>query len=351
MKTPQKPATIFDVAKAAGVSISTVSRVLNNYEHVRPILRTRVLEVMDHMGYVPNRQARRLVGGKSGVLGLLVPALGSEYVGEIVRGIDDELEAVECDLILYTTHRHKAKEDFYGRKIANGLADGLLVVVPIVGEGYLDGLRAANFPHVLVDVDSGDGKSPSVGITNWQGAYDATRYLIELGHRRIGMISDVMELTTTISRVGGYRQALTDHGIAYDSDLVLEDDYASPRTRALTETLLSMPDAPTAIFTTGDVSAFRIMEALRLNHIRIPQDISLVGFDDVPHSKMVYPALTTVHHPLYEMGRMAVRNLLEQIENPGLPPQHILLETRLEIRESCQPPQRLNTNSHGDPSA
>lgn len=341
MKTNPKPATIIDVAKAAGVSISTVSRVLNNYEHVRPPLRSRVLEAMDHLSYVPNPQARRLVGGKSGVLGLLVPALGSEYVGEIVRGVDDELAEVECDLILYTTHRHRAKEDFYARKIANGLADGLLVVVPIVGEGYLDGLRAANFPHVLVDVDYSDGKSWSVGITNWQGAYDAVRYLTELGHRRIGMITDVMELTTTTSRLGGYRQALADHGVAYDPDLVQEDDYAAPQTRVLTEALLNLPDPPTAIFTPGDVSAYRIMEALRLNHIRIPQDISLVGFDDIPQSKLVYPPLTTVHHPLYEMGRAAVRNLLDQIENPGLPPQHIILETRLEIRESCLPPQRL----------
>lgn len=333
----QKSATIIDVAKAAGVSIATVSRVLNNYQHVRPILRSRVLEAMDRLGYVPNQQARRLVGAKSGVIGLLVPTLGSEYIGEIVRGIDDELAEVECDLMLHHTHRHKAKEEYYARKIANGLADGLLVVVPIVGEGYLDGLRQTNFPHVLVDVDYSDGKSWSVGITNWQGAYDAVRYLIELGHKQIAMITDVMELSTTVSRVAGYKQALADHSVPYDPDLVQEDDYAAPQTRAKTEALLKLPLPPTAIFTTGDVSAFRIMEALRLNHVHIPQDISLVGFDDIPQAKMVYPRLTTVHHPLYEMGRVAVRHLLEQIEQPGLPPQHIQLETRLEIRESCIP--------------
>ena len=334
-----KSATIIDVARAAGVSIATVSRVLNNYQHVRPALRERVQAAMDQLGYMPNQQARRLVGAKSGVIGLLVPGLGSEYIGEIVRGIDDELSEVECDLMLYNTHRHKSKEEHYARKIANGLADGLLVVVPHLSESYLDGLRRANFPHVLADVDYSNGKSWSVGITNWQGAYDAVRYLIELGHRRIAMITDLMELTTTTSRVAGYRQALADHGISYDPDLVQEDNYIDPQTQAKTEALLKLPQPPTAIFTTADLSAFRIMEVLRQKNIRIPQDMSLIGFDDIPQAKMVYPRLTTVRHPLYEMGRVAVRHLLEQIEQPGLPPQHIQLETRLEIRESSVPPE------------
>lgn len=341
MKTNPKPATIIDVAKAAGVSISTVSRVLNNYEHVRPPLRSRVLAAMDHLSYVPNPQARRLVGGKSGMIGLLVPSLGSEYMGEIVRGIDEELAEVECDLVLYTTHRHKAKEASFAKQIANGLADGLLIVVPLVGESYLDALRETNYPHVLLDIDCGDGKSWSIGTTNWQGAYDAVRYLLELGHRRIGMITDVMELTTTTSRVAGYRAALEMFDIPFDPALVEEDDYAHPQTRAATESLLTLPDPPTAIFTTGDVSALRIMEALRLNNLRIPQDMSLIGFDDVPQAKMVYPPLTTVRHPLYEIGQTAVRILLEQIGNSSLRPQHISLPTRLEIRESCLPPQRL----------
>ena len=337
MKTNQKAATIIDIAKAAGVSVSTVSRVLNNYEHVRPALRERVQAAMDSMDYVPNRQARRLVGGKSGVIGLVLHVLGTEYVAEIMRGIDEELAQVEYDLMLYTTHRHKTMEDFYARTMANSLADGLILLVPSIGEPYLDGLRASNFPHVMVDVDCGDGKSWSVGITNWQGAFDATRYLLQLNHRRIAIVTDQLELSTSSSRLAGYKAALAAYDVPFDPDLWVEDNYMFPHTRPLIERLFQLPDPPTAIFTTGDLAALRIMDILRLHDLRVPQDISLVGFDDVPQAIAAYPPLTTIHHPLYEMGQTAARILLEQIEIPGLLAQHIELPTRLVVRESCLP--------------
>jgi LacI family transcriptional regulator len=337
MRTNHKPATIIDVAKAAGVSVSTVSRVINNYQHVRPALRQRVRQAMNDLSFVPNKQARRLVGGKSGVVGLMIHALGSEYIAEVIRGIDEALGLVDYDMMLYTTHRHKEKEDFYARSIANGLADGLILVVPSIGESYLDALRESNFPHVMVDVDRSDGKSWSVGITNWQGAHDATRYLLELGHRRIAIVTDQLELSTSSSRLAGYQAALDEYGVPFDPELAHEDNFMFPYTRKLTEALLRLSAPPTAIFTTGDLSALRIMEALRLHHVRVPEDISLVGFDDIPQASNVYPRLTTIHHPIYEMGQVAVRVLLEQIQNPDLPPQHIQLETRLEIRESCLP--------------
>jgi LacI family transcriptional regulator len=337
MRSNHKAATIFDVAKAAEVSVSTVSRVLNNYQHVRPELRSRVREAMENLGYVPNRQARRLVGGKSGVVGLMIHALGTEYIAELIRGIDDALGLVDYDMMLYTTHRHKEKEDFYARSIASGLADGLLLVVPTIGESYLDALRESNFPHVMVDVDMSDGKSWSVGINNWQGAYEATRYLLELDHRRIAIITDQLEMSTSSSRLAGYKAALERYGVPFDPELAKEDNYMFPYTRKLVESLLALPDPPTAIFTTGDRAALQVMETLRLHQIRIPEDISLVGFDDIPQASSVYPRLTTIHHPIYEMGQAAVQILLKQIQNPDLPPQHVQLETQLVIRESCTP--------------
>lgn len=338
MRTNHKAATIFDVAKAAQVSVSTVSRVLNNYQHVRPELRSRVQEAMETLGYVPNRQARRLVGGKSGVVGLMIHALGTEYIAELIRGIDDALGLVDYDMMLYTTHRHKEKEDFYARSIASGLADGLLLVVPTIGESYLDALRASNFPHVMVDVDSSDGKSWSVGINNWQGAYEATRYLLELNHRRIAIITDQLEMSTSSRRLAGYKAALEHYGIPFVPELAKEDNYMFPYTRKLVESLLALPNQPTAIFTTGDKAALQVMETLRLHQVRVPEDISLVGFDDIPQASSVYPRLTTIHHPIYEMGQAAVQILLKQIQNPDLPPQHIQLETQLVIRESSASP-------------
>jgi LacI family transcriptional regulator len=335
MKANHKSATIVDVAKAAGVSISTVSRVINDYAHVRLALRVRVQAAMEELHYVPNRQARRLVGSQSGVVGLMVHALGTEYIAQVTKGIDDVLFENDYDLMLYTTHRHPEKEVRYAQSIANGLADGLLIVVPSVGNAYLNTLQSANFPHVLVDVDMGDPKSWSVGTTNWQGAFDATTYLLELKHERIGLITDQPELSVSRSRLEGYKAALKSYGIDFDPALVREDNYMAPYTWRLVESLLALDNPPTAIFTTGDMAAVHVMETLRLKNIRVPQDMSVVGFDDVPQASATSPALTTVYHPLYEMGRVAAKTLLEQIEKPGLQPRHIQLETRLRIRESC----------------
>jgi LacI family transcriptional regulator len=335
MKSNNKAATIIDVAKAANVSISTVSRVINDYEHVRPALRQRVQEVMEQLHYVPNRQARRLVGSQSGVVGLMVHALGTEYIAQVTKGIDEVLFENDYDLMLYTTHRHPEKEVLYAQSIANGLADGLLIVVPSVGDSYLDALQSGNFPHVIVDVDNGSDKSWSVGTTNWQGAYDATTYLLGLKHRRIALITDQPELSVSRSRLEGYKAALKAQGIEFDPALVQRDNYLSPYTWRLVEALLTLADPPTAIFTTGDTAAVHVMETLRLKNIRVPQDMSVVGFDDVPQASITSPGLTTVYHPLYEMGRVAAETLLEQIEKPGLSPRHIQLETKLVIRESC----------------
>jgi LacI family transcriptional regulator len=332
--------TIFDIAKAAGVSYSTVSRVATNFDRVNPETRKRVLEVMEELGYVPNQHARSLARGKSQIIGLLVHALGSEYIGEIVRGIDEELSEVNYDLILYTTHRQKGKEARYVSAITRGLADGLLLVVPMGREAYLDALREANFPHVLVDEDGVSGGSPSVGTTNRKGAYDATRYLLDLNHRRIGFISDVMSLNTAIERLKGYQAALEEYGVVFDPDLVQEDNFVRPQTGALTEKLLALAERPTAILTSSDPIAFRVMEILREHNLEVPGDMSVIGFDDIPHASLVYPRLTTVREPLYEMGKTAAKMLLARIQNIDLPPQHIQLETQLVVRESCRPPQR-----------
>jgi LacI family transcriptional regulator len=292
---------------------------------------------MEELNYIPNRQARRLVGSQSGVVGLMVHALGTEYIAQVTKGIDEVLFENDYDLMLYTTHRHPEKEVLYAQSIASGLADGLLLVVPSVGDTYFDALQSANFPYVLVDVDRGDDKSWSVGTTNWQGAYDATTYLLGLNHERIALITDQPELSVSQSRLEGYKAALAAHNIAFDRALVREDNYMAPYTWRLVESLLALDEPPTAIFTTGDMAAVHVMETLRLKNIRVPEDVSVVGFDDVPQASAITPRLTTVYHPLYEMGRVAATTLLEQIEKPGLPPRHIQLETQLRIRHSSAP--------------
>jgi LacI family transcriptional regulator len=327
--------TIVDVAEEAGVSYTTVSRVINNKGSVKAETRERVLMAMTRLGYVVDQRARSLAGGRSQVIGLLVHDVGTSYIGEITRGIDAELASEQYDLLLYTTHRRKTKESAYVVTLTRGLADGLLLVLPRDPGAYLETLRLHRFPHVLIDHRGGDFKAPAVAAANWQGAYEATKYLIELQHRRIGFITGAMDQICAQDRLAGYKSALADHGITFDPELVGEGDFFQPLGYAKASTLLELPHPPTAIFASNDVSAFGVMEAVREHGLRIPEDVSILGFDDISQAAHVHPPLTTVRQPLEEMGRSATRMLLEHISDPLHPPERVELPTELVLRQSC----------------
>lgn len=331
-----KDITIFDVAREAGVSYSTVSRVINE-KGVSADKRERVLRAMAELGYVANLQARSLAGGKSRIIGLLVHSLTVGYFGEIARGVDEELAAAQYDLMLYTTHRRKGRESAYVTRLTRNLVDGLLLVLPTNADAYLETLRHRQFPHVLVDHQGVDFDVTSVGVTNQQGAFDGTRHLIELGHRRIGFITGEMGVGCARDRLIGYQEALRSAGIPINPALIREGDFLQPRAYICAQELLSLAEPPTAIFASNDVSAFGAMEAIRDRGLRIPDDVSIVGFDDIPQATQVHPALTTVRQPLAEMGRRAARLLFSQINEPGAPITRLELPTELIIRESAGP--------------
>lgn len=330
--------TIFDVAREAGVSYATVSRVINNKDHVKPDKREAVLRAMTRLGYVVNQQARSLAGGRSRVIGLLVQGLESAYTGEIVRGVDLELEAAQYDLMLYTTHRRRAKESAYVTAITRGMADGLLLILPRNPEAYLQSLQRQRFPYVLLDHQGIGEGGAAVGATNRRGGYDATRHLVELGHRRIGFITGAMELGCSADRLAGYRAALADAGIAEDPALVYTGDFFRQSGFAGARALLGLPAAPTAIFASNDEMAFGVIDAARDQGLRIPDDLSVIGFDDIPQAASVYPALTTVRQPLEQMGRVATQMLLRLIDKAA-PAERAELPTELIIRHSCQRPR------------
>jgi LacI family transcriptional regulator len=338
IKKPTAP-TIIDVARESGVSYSTVSRALTGYEFVKPATRDKVLRAAQKLGYVPNQQARSLAGGRSNLIGILVPGLDNGYIAEIIRGIDEELAKSDYNLILYTTHRHHGRESTYVATILNGAADGLLLIVPLISNDYLDALYQQNFPFVLIDQSDTTGKS-SVVATNWQGAYDATQYLIGLGHRRIGFITGLMELNSAVDRLNGYQAALTTHNIPIQHELIVKGDFWERGGYVSTQQLLELPELPTAIFASNDLLAFGAMEAIRQHGLRIPEDISVVGFDDIPQASLVYPMLTTVRQPLDKMGRLAVKMLLEHIGSVEYSPYTATLATELIVRASCQAPHK-----------
>lgn len=328
--------TIVDVAKEAGVSFATVSRVLNDGVNVTPEKRKRVQSAVKRLGYTTNLQARSLRGGRSHLIGLVVRDLGTAYIGEIMRGVDMELAENKYDVMLYTTHRHLKQESDYVTALTRGMTDGLLLVLPRQPEAYLRTLRRRKFPHVLIDNQGIDERGPAVGATNRAGGYDAARYLLALGHRRIGFITGTMSMGCARERLDGYRAALRDHGVTPEDELVREGVFQQARGYSAAMELLTLPQQPTAIIASNDVSAFGAMEAARECGKRIPDDISIIGFDDIPQAAQVHPPLTTIRQPLEDMGRRAVRMLLEIIENPERPPEKIELPTELVVRESTR---------------
>ncbi len=338
-KETSSKVTIVEVAERAGVSLGTVSRVMNNDIHVAPDTRERVSAVMREMGYVANRQARGLKSSRTNVIGVLAPDLGTGYIGEILHGIDTELGLHEFDLMLFTTHRTAIKEANYVANLVKGMVDGLLLVLPRNPADYTGVLTNANFPFVLIDHQGTGSLCPAVGATNWQGAYNATEYLIKLGHTRIGFITGSMDLGAAIDRLDGYRSALQVHHIPEDSQLVYEGTFLQPDGYAGGSTLLDLDDPPTAIFASNDVMAMGAMDAIRGRGLRIPEDVSILGFDDIPQSAMVRPALTTVRQPLEHMGRLATQMLIDQLKNPKKEIGRVELPTQLIVRDSTLSPK------------
>ena len=331
--------TIIEVAAEAGVSFATVSRVVNNGIHVKPETRKRVLAAMQRLGYVANRQARSLAGGKSNTIGVLVPDLGTGYIGEIIRGIDTELSLSDIDLILYTTHRTATKEANYVANLARGMVDGLLLVLPRNPVDYIATLSRRDFPFVLIDHQGTGGNCPAVGATNWLGAYTATEYLVLLGHRRIGFITGSMDLGCAEDRLKGHRSALRTYHIPESPELIYEGNFFQPDGYAGACALLDLDDPPTAIFASNDVMAMGVMDAVRNRELRIPDDISVVGFDNIPQSAMVYPPLTTVQQPLEQMGRVAAQMLIGILNDVEKDTNRIELPTELIVRSSTSTPR------------
>lgn len=337
--------TIFDVAERAGVSYSTVSRVVNDYAHVKPATRTKVQTAMDELGYVANLKARSLAGGRSQIIGILTYDLDTTYNVEVVRGIDEEVSSCDYDMILSTTHHRRQKEANHVAKLAQGLVDGLLIVLPSNLDAYVATLKKQGFPFVLIDHEGmPDEGSGSVQATNDQGGYDAVRHLLDLGHRRIGIVtgpfSELTAVSSAVGRLAGYRDALRDAGVAYDPDLVYEGDFLYESGRNGAQRLLTLAHPPTAIFACSDETAFGVMAGARLRGLDVPGDLSVIGFDDIPEAAYRNPALTTIRQPLREMGRLAARMLIEYLEGKeGEPLTRIELPTNLVIRATTASPK------------
>ena len=336
-ETSPKRRTIAEIAAKAGVSIPTVSRVLNNRPDVAPETRERVEQVIKESGFIRSR-VRNVLKESSGIIDMLVPDLTNLYSIEIVRGVEEVMERTELRLALSLTHDTLPFEQRWLAKVIDGATDGAILVLAHGQSNRLDMLLRNKIPFVVVDHRGELGPDvPSVGATNWLGGRLATEHLLSLGHRRIAIIGGDATLPCSRDRIAGYRAALEDAGAPVDPVLIRPGMFAHQTGYEQTIALLDLPEPPTAIFAGSDAQAMGVYAALRVRGLKVPDSMSVVGFDDVPIASIVTPALTTVRQPLVEMGRGATTMLLRLIAEEPLDSKRVELTTTLIERESCAP--------------
>jgi LacI family transcriptional regulator, galactose operon repressor len=328
-------ATIREVASAAGVSIATVSRVLNDHPDVAPATRESVLRVVRDQRFATNRSARALSGGRTSLVGVTLPIVEAAYFAHILAGAAEALHEHDMAVVLSPTlHLHDREATLLDR-LMHGTTDGAVLMLPEETNDELKALQRLGYPFVVVDprvpLDEG---VPAVSAANASGAHAAVQHLLALGHKRIAALTGIPEWLASIERLTGYHSAHAAAGVLADPRLVVEGDYSIEGGESAAAKLLDLPDPPTAVFAFNDNMAVAVVREARKRGLRVPEDLSVVGFDDSEQAGIVTPALTTVRQPLAEMGRMAVSLLLRLLENQRVEGLKVELQTRLVVRDS-----------------
>jgi LacI family transcriptional regulator len=330
--------TIRQIAELAGVSIATVSRVMNGRGDVSDETRDLVSKVIRENGYTANRSARGLSAGRSGLVGVLVPLVYPAYFSGILAGAAEALAELDLQIVLSPTGGEHDREVSVLDRL-HGVTDGALMILPEESSEELVRLLDGGYRFVVLDpLMPLDQRIPSVSAAHTSGANQAMRHLLELGHRRIAQITGPRGWLATEDRRRGYSAALASAGILPDPALEVESIPEIPPGREAAERLLDVPEPPTAIFAFNDNIAIGAIQAARARGLNVPEDLSVVGFDDIEGATIVTPALTTVRQPLAEMGRTGVSLLNRLLERQRFETLHVELATRLVVRDSTGPP-------------
>ena len=336
-------ANLKDVAKIAGVSVSTVSRALNGKSCVNEETKKRIMDAVEQTKYRPNIISKSLKMGKSNTICLLVSTIQNPIFSEITQGVEDTARKSGYIVVLCNTDEDEAIEREYIENMKTRWVDGFIIASAVNSSQYIKRLREEGFPIVMVNrFDKEDEKNvDTVGVDNYQSAYDATQYLIRIGHRRIAFGCGSEELYLYRERYRGYCDALKNAGLPYDERLVMRETYSKECFYQLTKKLMGEENPPDAIFASSDPIAFRILHALNDMNLNIPNDMAVRGFDNVEFSSMGEPPLTTVSQPLYDLGCAAAKSLIRQIQHKDkygeLPaPVNSILGTSLILRRSTK---------------
>lgn len=329
--------TIADVAARAGVSKTTVSRVLNGKADLDQLTAARVREVIAELGYVPSARAVGLARGRTNVVGVLVPSLVWPWIGDVLQAIVDTLESASYGMLLFTCTRGDESMRKFDAQVSAKSFDGLLVIEPMGTLDYITRLHENGLPVVMIDDRGQEPGFPTVATNNRHGAAAAAEHLLAVGRRRPVVVRGQLRHGCTRERLDGFAEVFEAAGFPVRPEAVVDGDFKVRGGRDAVESLLRDGVEFDAVFAHNDLSAVGALKALREAGLRVPEDVSVVGFDDVPLAQQTDPALTTVHQPLREMGEAAVAMLLAALAEGVAPTHRQVIPSRLVVRDSSVP--------------
>lgn len=333
----KRTVTIKDVAKQAGVSISTVSRVINNSKPVTDEVKQRVLEVIRRTGYIPNPLARSLVTKKSQLIGVIVPEVSDSFVNEMLDGIEEVAKMYDYEILLANTYSDKEQEMKSLNLLRAKQIEGIVMISNKIDNDHIEYINSLSIPATYISKTAREYDINSVDISNKNATYDMTKYLIDKGHKEIAFIMTSKDKTILQrERLSGYEKAIIENNLKLDEKLIryagieYEDGYESMME------LLDENIVPQAVFVTGDEAAIGAINALNDRGYSVPDDVSVAGFSDVKIARIYRPKLTTVHQPLYDIGAVAIRMVIKLINNESLDEKKVELPYRIIERESVK---------------
>ncbi len=330
-------ATIRDVARVAQVSMSTVSHVINGTRYVAPHTRERVLQAMAELNYSPNRLARSLRNNRTLTLGVLLPNSANPFFAEVLLGIENVCFERGYNIIMGNASDDPQRELEYLKVLLSRQVDGILLISTGAYNESLALLASHETPVVMVDRTADIPTVDEILTANKQGGLLATEYLLGLGHRRIGCITGPSYLTPSAERVQGYAEALEAAGVAVDEALIVNGNFQHESGYRACRQMLALAEPPTAIFACNDLMAVGAICALHEAGLGVPDDVSVVGYDDIPLASYTVPRLTTIAQPAREIGQLAAERLIARLQHNSTPPAHQRLPVRLVERDSCRP--------------
>lgn len=337
--------TLEDIAKQVGVSRSTVSRVVNGSPNVSPEVRQQVLEAIRITGFHPNAAARSLASQRTRVIGLVLPRSVSSFFTDpffpqLTQGIALGCNNNDLSLSLFLVTNKEDEDKIMPRISRSGMLDGILVQSGRADDPLMERLTSSRIPCVILGRPFKDEGISYVDVDNVKAAYVATKHLIDLGYKHIATITGSHGSTVTLDRIEGYSKALTDAGYAIDPSLIAKGEFSE--TSGYEAMMNLLPHKPDAVFIASDLMASGAIRALQDSGLHVPEDIALVGFDDIPLAALTKIRLTTVRQPIPQIGTKGVELLIDLIENGTQPPRNCILETELIVRDSCGAKLRQN---------